>query len=97
MTASEAELEARLEEVGPPVPDAGFLHTLRVARYSDPALTVAFEAGVLPDDAEPGDRHRIALGERVPASASYHGPWEPAGPVRYGLRVEVTTSGTRGS
>ena len=88
MTAAAEVVEARLEEIGPPVPDAGFLHSLRVARYGDPALTVAFESRALPDDAEPGEIHRIELGDHVPASASYHVPWDVTGPVRYGVRVE---------
>ena len=82
-------VEARLEELGPPVPDAGFLYTLRAARYADPALTVTLEPGALPEDAAPGDRHRLELSERVPAGAAYDIPWPLDGPVWYCLRLEV--------
>jgi len=89
VTEPDRVVEARLEEIGPPVPDAGFLHSLQVARYSDPALTAALEPGVLPADAAPGDRHRLELSERVPPTASYDVPWALEGPVWYCLRLEV--------
>ena len=89
MSAPARVVEARLEEVGPGVPDPGFLYSLQVARYSDPDLTAAFEAGVMPADAVPGDRHRLELAEEIPEGAVYDVPCDVAGRVFYGLRLEV--------
>ena len=89
MTEPARVVEARLEEIGPPVPDPGFLYSLQVARYSDPDVTVAFEAGVLPEDAVAGDHHRLELSDEIPHGAVFDVPWETAGPVSYGLRLET--------
>ncbi len=89
MSAPARVVEARLEEIGPGVPDPGFLYSLQVARYSEPDLTAAFEAGVVPEDARPGDRHRLELAEDIPDGAVYDVPWDVEGRVFYGVRLEV--------